>query len=186
MSNYKYFKDFEGLKTERLLIRKLTLNDAKDIFEFTSLEETARGLTWFPHPNLEVTKDFIKTILDKYNKDLPSQWAIELIERKKVIGIAGFISYFEEHAKGEIAYVLSPFFQQKGYMTEALNQIIEYGFNVMQLNRIEAKCEIDNFASEKVMQKLGMRLEGCCYDYLFRKGNFRSYKLYSILSKKQT
>ena len=183
MGKQKYFKDFSGLKSDRLNLRKLTIKDAEDIFEFTSLDETSKGLSWYPHGNIETTKEFIRSILDKYENNVVSQWAIELIEEKKVIGIVGFISYFEEHHKGEIAYVLSPLYQGKGYMTESLQMILKFGMNEMKLNRIEAKCEIDNFASDKVMQKLGMRFEGCLYDYLYRKGKARSYKFYSVLKK---
>lgn len=178
-----FFSNFNRLTTDRLIIRKLCLDDAEDVFEFTSLEEIARGLSWYPHQNLEVTKNFLNTIVNKYENDEPSQWAIELIDEDKVIGIAGYITHFPEHFKGEIAYVLSPRYHGKGYMTEALQSIIKFGFDVMKLNRIEAKCEIDNFASEKVLQKLGMKLEGCFYQYLFRKGSFRDYKFYSLLKK---
>ena len=183
MGKQKYFKDFSGLRSNRILLRKLSLEDVNDIFEFTSLEDTSQGLSWDPHQDINRTREFLQSILDKYKNNLPSQWAIELIDRKKVIGIGGFISYFEEHHKGEIAYVLSPHCQGKGYMTEALKMVFQFGFNEMKLNRIEAKCETDNFASEKVMQKLGMRFEGCLFDYLFRKGKARSYKFYSILKK---
>jgi ribosomal-protein-alanine N-acetyltransferase len=179
--NSNFFKNFTEVKSKRVLIRKLTLDDAKDVFEFTSNPETSKILSWYPHQTIETTKNFLSSIIKKYENDIASQWAVELISERKVIGIAGFIAYFEEHSKGEIAYVLSPDYQNKGYMTEALELIINYGFDVMGLKRIEAKCEIDNFASEKVLQKLGMRLEGCCYSYLFRKGKFRDYKLYALL-----
>ena len=74
------------------------------------------------------------------------------MSEKKVIGFAGFIDYSEQHKKAELAYVLSPLYQNKGYMTEALDIIMNYGFTEMGLNRIEAKCEIDNFASERVIR----------------------------------
>jgi len=66
-------------------------------------------------------------------------------------------------------------------MTEALKMVARYGFDKMNLNRIEAKCEIDNFTSERVMQKLGMHLEGCFYQYLIRNDKFRDYKFYTKL-----
>ena len=186
MNKPKYFKDFSGLRSDRLFLRKLSMEDAKDIFEFTSLDETSNGLSWYPHKNINTTREFILSILDKYENNVASQWAIELIEEKRVIGITGFISFFDEHHKGEVAYVLSPRYQGKGFMTESLNMVIQYAFNKMDLNRIEAKCEIDNIASERVMQKLGMCFEGCLYDYLYRKGEARSYKFYALLKKDNT
>ena len=179
----EFFRDFKPLKTERLIIRKLTLDDAKDIYEFTSLKETSEFLTWYPHQNIETTRKFLEDLQVKYRKNLPSQWGIELLTENKIIGIAGFITFFPEHKKGELAFVLSPKYQNRGYMTEALGIIVHFGFEVMELNRIEAKCEIDNFASERVLQKIGMQLEGCCYEYLVRKGIFRDYKIYALLKK---
>lgn len=176
----KFIKNFQNIKTDRLIIRRLRLTDAEDIYEFTSKKATSEFLTWYPHKSIERTKNFIKSIVDKYNKNEVTQWAIELIENQKIIGVAGFIAYYPEHLKGEIAFVLSSDYWDKGYMTEALKKIIEYGYNEMGLKRIEAKCEIDNFASERVMQKIGMRLEGCFYKYLMRKGKFRDYKFYAI------
>jgi ribosomal-protein-alanine N-acetyltransferase len=178
-----YFKKFPGLESERLILRKLRLNDVNDIFEFTSLPETSEILSWYPHKDKKETKAFIKDIIDKYSKNKASQWAIESKNTRNVIGIAGFIQFFPEHARGEIAYVLSPAYQNKGYMTEALKMVLEYGFNTIKLHRIEAKCEINNFSSERVLQKLGLRLEGCFYDFLIRKEMPRTYKFYSILRK---
>jgi [ribosomal protein S5]-alanine N-acetyltransferase len=179
------FKDFPGLVSERLIIRKITLNDANDIFEFTSLPETSEILTWYPHTTLQVTSSFIKSIIEKYEKNEASQWAIELKNEKKVIGIAGFIQFFPEHNRGEIAYVLSPVHQNRGYMTEALMMVLNYGFNNLKMNRIEAKCEINNSSSERVLLKIGMQPEGCFRDYLIRKGLYRDYKFFAVLKKKK-
>ncbi|MEM4326285.1 MAG: GNAT family protein [Candidatus Pacearchaeota archaeon] len=184
MDEKNFFRDFSGIHTERLFLRKLRIEDVDDIFEFTSLPETCKILSWYPHSDKNITAKFISSIIEKYERNLASQWGMELKENRKVIGIAGFITFLPEHKKGEIAYVLSPKEQNKGLMTECLLSIIEYGFNIMGLHRIEAKCEIDNFASEKVLQKVGMKLEGCFYDYLIRKGKFRSYKFYSIINQK--
>lgn len=183
---HNIFSGFPGTETKRLFIRKLVLDDAEDIFDFTSQDEVTNFLTWDAHENIERTKSFLAGILEKYKNNHVSQWGIELKEDEKIIGIAGFINYWEEHAKAEIAFVLSPDYWGNGYMPEALHSILDYGFKVMGLHRIEAKCEIDNFASEKAMQKIGMKLEGCKYDFLMRKGQFRSFKFYAKLSENLT
>jgi ribosomal-protein-alanine N-acetyltransferase len=183
MENNTIFRNFPGLKTDRLVIRKLTANDAEAIFEFTSKKETSDFLTWEPHVDIRVTRDFISALLKKYRNNEASQWGLELGAEGKIIGIAGFISYFPEHLKGEVAYVLSPAYWNKGYMTEALSEIIRFGFVNMKLNRIEAKCEIDNFGSERVLQRCGMKCEGVSYSYLIRKNIPRDYKFYCKLAK---
>lgn len=176
------FLRFNKIESDRLILRKVNIKDIEDIFEFTSLPQTSEGLSWNPHSDLTVTRKFVESIIAKYDKNTPSQWVLVLKENSKVIGIAGFIEVDFQSARGEIAYVLSPDFQNRGYMTEALRAIVHYGFTEMKLHRIQAKCEIDNYGSEKVMQKLGMQLEGVLRGYILRKGKFRDYKIYSILN----
>ena len=179
------FSDLPKLYTERLILRKLTINDSKDIFLFTSNEKITEFLSWSSHKSETDTKQFLKSVLKNYELNIPAQWGIELREEKKIIGIAGFISFSSEHNKGEIAYILSPYYQNKGYMTEALKKIVGYSFNDLGLVRLSARCEIDNFASEKVMQKIGMTQEGIARKFLIRRGDFRDYKFYSTIKSEK-
>ncbi len=68
-------------------------------------------------------------------------------------------------------------------MTEAVRAVIAFGFRTLQLNRIEARCEIKNIASARVMEKAGMKFEGILRQHAFYKGAFRNFKMYSILRK---
>lgn len=178
-----FFYNLPTLKTERLTLRKLNLTDASDIFQFTKEPSITKFLTWNAHKSEQETSFFLESVLVKYEKGEPAQWAIVLNETNTVIGISGFINHYTEHKKAEIAYIMSEKYSGKGYMTEALLKILKTGFFELNLNRIEAKCEKDNFASEKVMQKLGMSIEGCFKQYLFIKGKHRDFKFYSILKK---
>ncbi len=178
-----FFSNLPTLETERLILRKLKLSDAPDIFQFTKKRSITKFLTWEAHKSITDTEDFLSNVLKKYETGEPAQWVIELVNTNIVIGIAGFIAYSKIHQKAEIAYILSEEYVRKGYMTEALKEILNFGFNQLDLNRIDAKCEKDNFASEKVMQKLGMSFEGFFKDYLFIKGQLKDFKFYSILKK---
>ena len=66
-------------------------------------------------------------------------------------------------------------------MSEAVNAVIEFGFREMLLNRIMARCEVNNIASARVMEKVGMQLEGILRQQLFVKGRYWDLKIYSIL-----
>jgi len=176
-----FFSDLPKFETERLILRKLKLSDAGDIFKFTKEPSITKFLTWEAHKSENETENFLKTVIKKYKAGQPAQWVIVLKKTNTVIGISGFIYYNSEHKKAEIAYILSNQFSGKGYMTEALNKVLFAGFSVLNLNRIEAKCEKDNFASEKVMQKIGMSLEGYFKEYQYIKGKFKDFKFYSVL-----
>jgi ribosomal-protein-alanine N-acetyltransferase len=85
------------------------------------------------------------------------------------------------HSRAEIGYALSRRYWGEGYMSEAVNAVIEFGFREMLLNRIMARCEVNNIASARVMEKVGMQLEGILRQHLFVKGRYWDLKIYSIL-----
>lgn len=178
------FKLLGEVVTDRLKLRPVQAGDVADIFAFTSNPVGKEYLSWEAHPNIEKTKGFVDYLLQKADKAEPVQWVIELLEEKKVIGITGFIDYMPSHNKGEIAYLLSPDYGGKGYMTEANAAVVKYGFEHMGLMRIQAKAEVDNIASQKVLEKIGMSEEGVLRKYIFQKGKYRDYKMYAILSSK--
>jgi ribosomal-protein-alanine N-acetyltransferase len=175
------FKNLPYLETERLKFRKLTMRDAGDIFEYASVPEVTLYVSWTPHRTLADTKSFLKHVLFQYEKGIPASWGIVLKENDKLIGTGGYLWWSTEHSKAEVGYVISDKYWNKGYMTEALKKILQFGFETMNLERIEARCFIKNTASERVMQKCGMKLEGILRSSLYIKGEFTDFKLYSIL-----
>lgn len=181
MHNFFFLKP--TLNTERLCLRTINEGDAEDIFAFTSLEQTTAFLSWYPHKTIETTRQFINSVIEKAGEGLPNQWVIELKAEKKVIGIAGFIDFNEEHKKAEIAFVLSPHYGGKGYMTEALSKILEFGFTLCRLKRIQAKAEPENTASVNVLQRIGMQKEGILRSFIFRKNDFRDYVMLASINQ---
>ncbi len=175
------FKNLPHLETERLKFRKLTIRDTGDVFEYASVPEVSLYVTWSPHRTIADTKSFLKHMLFQYEKGIPSSWGIELKETGKLIGTGGYLWWSTEHSKAEVGYVISDKYWNKGYMTEALKKILQFGFETMNLERIEARCFTENKASERVMQKCGMKLEGILRSSLYIKGKFSDFKLYSIL-----
>jgi ribosomal-protein-alanine N-acetyltransferase len=175
------FKNLPNLETERLKFRKLAMQDAGDVFEYASVPEVSRYVSWSPHRTIADTKSFLKHMLLQYGKGIPSSWGIVLKETNKLIGTGGYLWWSTEHSKAELGYVISDKYWNKGYMTEALKKIIQFGFEIMNLERIEARCFTENTASERVMQKCGMKLEGILRSSLYIKGAFTDFKLLSIL-----
>ncbi|MNL48225.1 putative ribosomal N-acetyltransferase YdaF [compost metagenome] len=98
------------------------------------------------------------------------------------MGTAGFVYWETEHARAEFGYSLSRAFWGKGLATEAARAIITFGFEVLALNRIEAKCMVENVASERVMQKAGLRFDAVLRQYWQKHGTFHDVKVYALLS----
>jgi len=169
------------IETERLLLRKITLNDASDMFEYASNPEVSEYTMWSTHVSIEDTKYFLKSLTKMYKKRELVDWGIVHKAEKKFIGTCGFVEWSMTHSRAEIGYALSGRYWGEGYMSEAVNAIIEFGFREMLLNRIAARCEVNNIASARVMEKVGMQLEGILRQQLFVKGRYWDLKIYSIL-----
>lgn len=180
------YKNVPVIETERLILRKITLNDLEDMFEYGSDEDVSRYVTWDTHKTTNDTKDFIEFVLSKYEKCEVAPWGIELKETGKLIGTVDFVSWSPDHNNAEIGYVLSRAYWGMGITTEAANELIRFGFDHMELVRIQARCFIKNTGSERVMEKLGMTFEGIVRKGMFAKGKHQDLKLYSILKEEFT
>ncbi|MEZ0480384.1 GNAT family N-acetyltransferase [Planococcus sp. SSTMD024] len=177
-----HLKDMPTFETERLQLRKVTRHDLDDVFEFSSDFEVAQRMTWEKNDSKEETlSNFLQPTVDGYKDGQSGVWAIVYKESEKVIGIRSLVAWSNEHQKAEIGYVLNRKFWGAGVATEALQEILNYGFGVLQLNRIEGGCDLDNIGSEKVMLKAGMTFEGVLRESERIKGEFRDTKIFSIL-----
>jgi ribosomal-protein-alanine N-acetyltransferase len=175
------FGDLQSLETERLLLRKLSLEDAGDLFAYASDPEVARYTTWEAHKTIDDSRTVLSQWVDLYATGQVAPWGVVHKGDAKLIGTCGFVSWAPRHARAEVAYALSRPYWGKGYTTEAVRAVIAFGFNTKGLNRIEARCDIPNIASARVMEKVGMKFEGVLRQQLFVKGVYVDLKMYSIL-----
>ncbi|WP_394233874.1 GNAT family N-acetyltransferase [Niallia oryzisoli] len=179
-----FLKEIPVLETERLLLRRIALEDLDDLFEIFSNPEITHHMTWDVTKTKEETLNhFVKVVMDRHEKGQSVDWAIVHKESNKVIGNCAFIAWSEKHSRAEVGYVLNKQYWGRGYAAEALQGLIRFGFEVIGLNRIEGGCDRDNIGSENVMRKVGMKLEGILRKNEFIKGEFRDTKVFSILKK---
>lgn len=177
---------FENLETPRLLLRKPVAEDADGVFDYSSDERVTEFLSWGPAESLEDTRSFLDEVSKKIEANELFDWGLVLKETGEFIGTCGFVSIDSNNRSGEIGYLLSRKYWNRGIMTEALSRIIEFGFENLGLNRIEAKCDTDNIGSEKVLQKVGMKNEGLLRKAQYAKKRYRDLKIYSILKNEFT
>lgn len=149
------FAENQYLETKRLKLRPVTLNDAKDMYEYASDEETITYV--FPmHQSVKETKEiianhFLSAPLGKYG--------IELKESGKFIGTID-LRVVDQHNIAETGYSLNKAFWGQGFVPEAANELLRLGFEELRLMRIFANHDIDNPNSGRVMEKIGMKIEG--------------------------
>ena len=169
------------LETPRLILRRIAMSDAKDIFAYSCDEEVARHVLWTAQKSVSEAKDYCRFMMRKYRNDEPSSWGIIEKATGKLVGTIGFMDYSEDNASVEVGYSLARWLWNGGYMTEALTCVIDYAFEHMDLNRIEAQHELTNPSSGRVMEKCGMRTEGVLRQRLYNKGKYVDVALYAIL-----
>ena len=177
------FSDLPSLETNRLILRRLTLDDDNDVFEYACEPDVAKYVTWEPHKSIEDAITFLSSMIKKYEENEVAGWGIVLKENNKLIGACGFMWWSPENARSEVGYALSKKYWNQGIMTEAMNATVKFGFEKMKLNRIEARTRVENIASQSVLKKAGMTFEGIMREQSFIKGEYLDFTMYSILKK---
>lgn len=181
MESEKLFGQFPIFETDRLILRQITLEDAADYFALASSPAVTAQTTWDTHRTLEDSIHYIKKIQRRYEQKEEVHWGIALKATNRVIGRTGLIRIDPDHSKAELGYVLSDAYWNKGITTEATRAIVAFAFEQLGLNRLEARCNAGNVGSYKVMEKLGLTLEGILRKQLKIKGTYTDQRMYAIL-----
>jgi len=146
------------LKTERLRLRKAKLADAVAIFrEYAQDPEVTKYVSWRAHQSLDETRQYVQMCLLAWDVGKAFHWVIESAEDKRVMGM---IIARVNAEKWELGYVLARSHWRQGYMTEALKVLIGWALKQKEIHRVWAVCDVDNIASARVMEKVGMQREG--------------------------
>jgi ribosomal-protein-alanine N-acetyltransferase len=150
------FHPFHELETARLFLRRITMDDAGEIFFLRSNEIILQFINKEPATTIKDAEDFIKRINDDIDAGEVIMWAITLKDNPgKLIGTICFWRLQKENYRAEIGYVLHPGFWKKGIMKEAILKAIEYGFTEMRLHSIEVRINPNNNASAAILKSTG-------------------------------
>ena len=171
----------ERLLTPRLILRRMEMNDARDIYEYGRDREVARFVLWDAYTSVSEARAYVRSMQRKYRLGEPASWCIEHRSTGRVIGTIGYMWYQRDHNSAEVGYSLARDMWNQGIMTEALDCVLDYSFEQMQIHRIEAQHEVLNPASGAVMRKCGMEKEGRLRGRLLNKGKYVDVDLYAGL-----
>jgi ribosomal-protein-alanine N-acetyltransferase len=178
------FSPFPEIKTERLLLRRITDADAPEIFVLRSDDAVMKYVGREKPQSQEEALAFIKMVNANIDKNESVMWAIALQDEPgKLIGNIGFWRIINHNYRSEIGYMLHPNFWNKGIMKEALLAAIDFGFNQMKLHSIEAHINPDNIASGILLEKTGFVREAYFKEDFFFRGKFSDSAIYSLLNK---
>src|SRR5258706_6631594 len=175
------FHPFPELKTERLFLRRIILDDACEIFFLRSNEIVLQFINKEPAATIKDAEDFIRRINNDIDAGEVIMWAITLRENPgKLMGTICYWRFQKENYRAEIGYVLHPHFWKKGIMKEAILKVIEYGFTVMQLHSIEALINPANIASAAILNSTGFVQEAYFKEDFFYLDRFFDTAVYSL------
>ena len=148
-------KPFPRLTTNRLVLRQLKEEDGPELFE---LRADTRVNTYLDRPipkSIEETLAFIKKVNNGVKKGENIYWVLCTRDSPRLMGAIGLRNFSGDRTIAEIGYELLPRYQQQGFMQEALQRVIDYGFTDLQLQIIQAYTHKDNAASARLLQKNG-------------------------------
>lgn len=171
------------LVTDRLIMRKMLVSDAEDMFDYASRVETARYLLWSPHESLKFSKRYLTFLQGQYRNENFYDFALVEKESGKMIGTCGFTRFDLENNSAEVGYVLNPDFWGQGLAAEALRRLMRFGFSELSLHRLTAKIMDGNRGSMRVAEKCGMRHEATHKNAMLIKGRYRTIHEFAILSE---
>jgi RimJ/RimL family protein N-acetyltransferase len=148
----------EIIETERLRLRPPVMEDAEAIFErYAQDTEVTKYLTWRPHRSIEETQDYLRRCLSVWEQASAFPW---VICRKSDGQFIGMVEIRLGDHKSDLGYVLAREFWGNGYAPEAVKAITEWALAQAGVWRVWAVCDVDNLASARVLEKVGMQREG--------------------------
>ncbi|WP_159473552.1 GNAT family N-acetyltransferase [Dyadobacter sp. 3J3] len=172
---------FEELRTDRLILRKITQETYDYIFETFSDHQIIEFLGLNSNQEFILEKEKYQNGLSTHNRKF---LYFQLIDKTtgKIIGWCGFHTWYVDHHRAEIGYALSDDdYKGMGIMSEAITPIIEYGFEQMNLNRIEAFIGPDNFPSLNLIKKMNFRAEGQLRQHYVKNNRAEDSMVFSLL-----
>jgi ribosomal-protein-alanine N-acetyltransferase len=178
------FRSFPRLETERLILREIVPSDVDAIFRIRGDYKVTRYNIGAAYASVEEAATLIAAMTTAYQDETEIRWGITLKnDSSAVVGICGYNYWNRRDARASVGYDLAQAYWGQGIMTEALQAVIRFGFEHMELNRIEADTDVRNAASARVLTKLGFRREGVQRDQFFQDGQFHDLLLFSLLHR---
>ncbi|MBO9204212.1 MULTISPECIES: GNAT family N-acetyltransferase [Niastella] len=151
------FTPFPILTTERLTLRRPDINDEQEIFALRSDSEINKYLDRAISNTIDDARNFINKVNENTDKNDSLYWAITLRNKNILIGTTCLFSFSDENDTCEIGYELLTNFQGQGIMREAIEKVIEYSFNTINVQKIEAYSHRDNKRSIKLLEKCSFK-----------------------------
>ena len=168
------------LETPRLILREFSADDFEALYKIESRPETAR---FEPEKSADDVRQYLEqaALQALVQPRVHYRFAITVRPDGSVRGLVGMARNIEMTRDWEIGWMVHPDEWGKGYASEAARRVLDFAFNELEAHRVIAFCDVENRASERVMQKLGMRREAHMRQTHLLRGEWRDELLYAVL-----
>ena len=181
--NKSCFDMFPELQSERLIFREVNSADVEDIFKIYSDPEVAK-YDWYKPID---TKGEALEIINRYSREFQDKeeitWGVAKKDDNRIIGYCCLGIFNDVSRRSEIGYGFKRDEWNKGYATEAIKILVKFGFEIMNLNRVEATVTLGNDASVKALKKADFLQEGIVRERTIMKGKFEDDVILAIIRK---
>lgn len=178
------FSPFPELRTDRLILRRITQGDVEVMFFLRSDEQVMKYVNREPTTDIEDVRKFIDRINNDIDNNYGIMWGLALPDDPAtMIGLICYWNIRMEDHRAEVGFSLHPRYWGKGLMKGALLKVIEYGFTVMGLHSIEGQINPGNKASAGILQATGFVKEAYFREDLLFREKFLDTEVYSLLNK---
>ena len=165
-------------------LRLLRTSDADELFTLTDANR-AYLRTWLPWLDSTTssanTRDFIQSTLQQFADD--RGFVAAICYEQSIVGVVGYNQIDWQNRIGYIGYWLAEAYQGKGLMITSCNAIIDYGFEVLNLNRLVITCATKNSRSRAIPERLGFIHEGTIRDAEWLYDRFVDHEIYAKLHR---
>jgi ribosomal-protein-alanine N-acetyltransferase len=171
-----------NLQTPRLLLREFFESDWRAVMAYQSDPNYLRYYPWTER-TVEQIQAFIQQFI-AWQEEQPRtkfQLAVVLASEGRLIGTCGIRKETPDAQEAELGYEIAPPYWGQGYATEAARAMVGFAFETVRLHRVWASCVAENAASARVLEKLGMRLEGRLRQNRWMHGRWWDTLVYGIL-----
>lgn len=171
------------LHTDRFVLRPLRTEDAPALYDQMSDPEVVRYLAVEPFVDPTQALRFIDHFNVAYREGSAVRWGITRWDGGALVGTIGYHRWLRNHFRAEVGYVLGRPHWRQGVISEVLPAVVDFGFNRMGLNRIEAVVIPANGASQRVLEKVGFLREAHLEEYLVSDGQITDAEMWRLLRR---
>lgn len=169
------------LRTERLMLRQITESDGPDLFDIFGDDQVTAHYAWDTFTSIEQGHALAEQTARAFAQRESLRWGLIPHGSEAIVGTCGYTRWSRDNRFAILGYDLARPYWHGGLMTEAVTEVLRFGFERMDLNRVEALVMAGNVASITLLSRVGFTHEGELRGRALHRGEFRDVWTFGLL-----